>query len=361
MSKRKEKIFMAAKGNAIIIHGGGNADPSKYVLLRLANNLTRLYSKIYTGKYSFESLYTPEFWLEYNQELEKRLEKKRGTYFGTSRHVNFASDHALCEKAINCLKEAGICTVIVAGGDGSSRQVAETNDTFVKNGINIIFPVPLTIDGINGGESIGLVQAVRESIRQIENVAATALETRDVGGFGVLMAETQGRNRDDILANVLKYFNDKGYIADCELSDLLLRVIPANIETNLDKLIQEINESHKRTLVLLSEGAHEKDKAFSIENLSKRIKRKVRSVTIGYSSQSNGMTTVDDEREYANWLDKVTKIIGENKGKSICIVKDGDFIFKATIDYYAQLNPREGQKAEISLKLEELMIRYMAK
>ena len=356
---------MTPKGNSIIIHGGGLVDPSKYVLLRLAHNLTELYDKVYIGKYSFESLCTPEFWLEYNEELEKGLEKKRGTYFGTSRHVNLATDYVLCQKAINCLKEAAICTVVVAGGDGSSRQVAEINDTFMKNGINIVFAIPLTVDGINGGESIGFTQAVRESVRQIENVAATALETRDVGGFGVLIAETQGRNRDDILANTLKYFNDQKCVANCELDDLLLRVIPANIKTNLDKLINEINVSNKRTLVLLSEGAHKKgdkkDKAFLIENLSKRINRKVRSVTIGYSSQSNGMTTVDDEREYAKWLDRVTKIIGENKGKSICIAKDGDLIFNTTIDYYAKLNPREGQKAEIADDLKELMISYMAK
>lgn len=351
---------MTPKGNSIIIHGGGLADPSKYVLLRLAHNLTELYDKVYIGKYSFESLCTPEFWLEYNEELEKGLEKKRGTYFGTSRHVNLATDYVLCQKAINCLKEAEICTVVVAGGDGSSRQVAEINDTFMKNGINIVFAIPLTVDGINGGESIGLTQAVRESVRQIENVAATALETRDEGGFGVLIAETQGRNRDDILANTLKYFNDQKCVADCELDDLLLRVIPANIETNRDKLINEINESNKRTLVLLSEGAYQKDERFLIENLSKRINRKVRSVTIGYSSQSNGMTTVDDEREYAKWIDRVTKIIGD-KGKSICIVKDGDAIFNTPIDYYARLNPREGQEDELTNHLSQLMMAYMTK
>ena len=352
---------MAPKGNSIITQGGGFVDSSKCVLWSLAHNLTKLYDKVYIGKYSFESLYTPEFWLEYNEELEKMLEKKRGTYFGTSRHVNLAIDHVGCQKAINCLKEAEICTVVVAGGDGSSRQVAEINDTFMKNGINIVFAIPLTIDGINGGESIGLTQAVRESVRQIENVVATSLETRDTGGFGVLIAETQGRNRDDILANTLKYFNDQKCVADCELDDLLLRVIPANIETNLDKLINEINESNKRTLVLLSEGAHKKDKAFLIENLSKRINRKVRSVTIGYSSQSNGMTTVDDEREYAKWIDRVTQIIGEDKGKSMCIAKDGDLIFKTTIDYYAKLNPREGQENKLPGYLSQLMMAYMTK
>lgn len=347
---------MSSRGNAIVIHGGGLVDPAKVVLMGIANNLAedRVYDKVFIGKYSFEALYTPSFWLEHNWRLVERVKNKRGTYFGTSRGIDL-TDQSLAENAISCLKEHNIKTIIVAGGDGSSRQVAEISDTFMENGINIIFAIPLTIDGINGGDSIGLRQAVRETIRQTENIASTSLETRDNGKYGVVMVEIQGRNRDDIMANVLRNFCNKKSVADCGFSELLLRVIPANIETDEEDLIEEINNSSKRTLVLVSEGA-----SIKIPNLTKKINRKVRSLVVGHPSQSNGMTTEDDEHEYELWIDRIVDVISVHKNESFCIVKDKCF-YKAPIDYYAKLNPRNGQKAKIDESLNNLMIEYMAK
>lgn len=341
--------------NAIVIHGGGLVDPSKFVLTRIANNLEEfhVYEKVFIGKYSFESLYTPEFWLEYNWRLVERLKNKRGCYFGTCRGIDL-TDPVLSEKAINCLKERNVSTVIVAGGDGSSRQVAEISDTFMANGINIIFAIPLTIDGINGGDSIGLRQAVRESIRQIENICSTSLETRDNEKYGVVMVEIQGRNRDDIMANVLQSLYSKKSVADCNFNDLFIRVVPANLESNESELVRQINEETKRTLVLVSEGAKS-----SIPELTKKINRKVRSLIVGHPSQSNGLTTKEDEHEYALWLDQITAIIGQYKYQTFSIVKDGCF-YKSSIDYYAKRNPREGQEAELSEELTDLMRLYMA-
>lgn len=123
---------MPSRGNAIIIHGGGLVDPSKIVLMGIANNLAEdcVYEKVFIGKYSFESLYTPSFWLEHNWRLVERVKNKRGTYFGTSRGIDL-TDPILFEKSISCLKEKNVKTIIVAGGDGSSRQVAEISDAFM--------------------------------------------------------------------------------------------------------------------------------------------------------------------------------------------------------------------------------------
>lgn len=347
---------MSAKGNAIIIHGGGLVDPSKVVMMRLANNLKQdqVYDNIYLGRYSFESLYTPEFWLEYNWRLVETLKDKRGCYFGTCRGIDLTNPE-LCQKAIQCLKVRDVRTVIVAGGDGSSRQVAEISDAFMKEGINFIFAIPLTIDGINGGDSVGLKQAVRESVRQIENIAATSLETRDKNGFGVVVVEVQGRNRDDIMANVLQTFVKRKSVADCDLDNLLLRVVPANIETVQNHLIDEINQSTKRTLVLISEGA-----SIKMVNLINEINRKVRSLTIGHSSQSNGMTTKADEHEYGLWIDQITSFIAQTSSECFSVVRDGYIYKKESIDYYAKLNPREGQVAVIDHNLNELLKDYVS-
>lgn len=346
---------MTTKGNALLIHGGGLVDPSKVVLMRLANNLAenKVYDKVFIGKYSFDALYTPELWFEYNWLLVEYVKDKRGTFFGTSRGSDL-TDPVLSEKAISCLKERNVTTVIVAGGDGSSRQVAEISDTFMKEGINFIFAIPLTIDGINGGDSVGMKQAVRESVRQIENIVSTSLETKDKDGFGVVVVELQGRNRDDIMANVLKTFCSKRRVADCDFSDLLLRVVPANLETVEELLIEEINQSSKRTLVLISEGATLKK-----ANLNKEIKRKVRSLTVGYSSQSNGMTTKTDEHEYGLWIDQITKFIAETPHECFTVVRQGCCYNRESIDYFAVRNPRKGQIAELDDSLRVLLREYM--
>lgn len=346
------------KKNAIIIHGGGLVDPSKVVLLRLARTLklSDAYDNIIIGKYSFESLYTKEFWYDYRgSETEDFFRYKRGTCFGTCRGIDL-TDPELSKKAISCLKTAEVTTIIVAGGDGSSRQVAEISDTFMENGINIIFAIPLTIDGINGGPSIGIKEAVAESIRQIENIASTSLETRDNGAFGVVMVELQGRNRDDIMGNVLKEIFYKESVADEKLDEILLRVIPANFDTDEEKLIDEINASTQKTLVLVSEGAKIK-----IPELTKKINRKVRSLTVGHPSQSNGMTSPENIKKYYEWIDAACSIIKEKPFETYSILDYEDKVWTVPINYYAQLNPRDNQKAKLPDFLEYLIKKFMTK
>lgn len=359
------------KNNLIIIHGGGLVEPSKAVLMRIASELQfyRVYNEIFIGKHSFEALYTPNFGLKHDKKLIQNAKQKRGTFFGTSRGIDL-TDPELSEKAISCLADRNVKTVIVAGGDGSSRQVAEISDTFMKNGINIIFPVPLTIDGINGGLSIGMNEAVAESIRQTENIVSTAFETRDYGNYGVVMVELQGRNRDNILANVLKRFCETHKVADYDLSEILLKVIPANYKTNENKLVDEINKSSARTLLLVSEGAKIK-----IPELTEKLDRKVRSLIVGYPSQSNNMMSSGDNELYNKWIHYACEIIVSDPYGSYCIANFAedleDFssmdclryksIEKKPIDYYAKLNPREGQKAELSGELENLIFQYMSK
>ena len=57
------------ESNALIIFGGGLVDPAKYILMRIAMNLSTIYSKVFIGKYSFESLYTPEYMCFYDKNL----------------------------------------------------------------------------------------------------------------------------------------------------------------------------------------------------------------------------------------------------------------------------------------------------
>jgi len=346
-------------GNAIIIHGGGLVEPSKFVLLQLAKELTerKVYSDIYLGRYSFEALYTPEFWLRYSKELEAELEDKRGTWFGTCRGIDL-TDPILFNKALKCMKERHVTTLIVAGGDGSARQCAETQEMFEINGINVIFPIPLTVDGINGGVAIGLEQAVREVVRQTENVVATSLQTRDNGSFSVVIVETQGRNRDDIMANTLQHFCIKRKVADIDVEDLLIIAVPANMKTDIEILVEKVNNSKQRTLIFISEGADIK-----ISDITERIKRKVRSVVVGHQVQSNGLMTKADKIFYESWIKRLANGIMSYPTESYSLVTVGKTnmcIRKEELSYYAKRNPRYGQIAEMPNFLEGLIKIYMA-
>lgn len=339
--------------NCIIIHGGGLVDPSKEVIMRLAREVKSAYRSVKIGMYSFESLYNPDLILNYDEELIKLAEGKRGTFFGTCRDIDLSTKEML-GKVIDKLIIQDIKTIIVAGGDGSARQVSEIESELQKHGINIIFAVPLTVDGINGGRSIGLDQAVRESVRQIENIVSTSLMTRDSERFGVVAVELQGRNRDDIIANVLRYFWRQQRVADCDLKDLLLRVVPANYQTDELRLIKEVNRSKQRTLILVSEGAQIK-----MSDLKKEINRKVRSLVVGHPSQSNGLTTQKDMASYDEWLSDIGLLIREKPKESFCIVYDGVSCYNERINYYAMLNPRESQVPSLSKGLIDLMMDYM--
>lgn len=343
--------------NALLSHGGGLVDCSKQILMRIASNLSKgkVFDKIFIGQYSFESFYNSEFLHIYDERLIEKVKDTRGTFFGTCRDINL-TDPILLNKAIMMLKKYEIKTIIIAGGDGSARQVAEISDDLEKEGINIIFAIPLTIDGINGGLSIGITQATRESIRQVENIVSTSLQTRDNEKFGVVVVELQGRNRDDIMAKVLLHFIRTKQIADISLSDMLLRVIPANIKTDKKKLIDEVNASTKKTLILLSEGAEIK-----IPELKDEINRKVRFLVVGHPSQSNNMTTEADIDEYNMWIDAVTKYIEASPKKSYCLINYDNTIWEAPINYYAVNNPKKNQVVEMDTFCKYWLEMYMAK
>lgn len=343
--------------NALLSHGGGLVDCSKQILMRIASNLSKgkVFDKIFIGQYSFESFYNSEFLHIYDERLVEKVKDTRGTFFGTCRDINL-TDPILLNKAIMMLKKYEIKTIIIAGGDGSARQVAEISKDLEKEGINIIFAIPLTIDGINGGLSIGITQATRESIRQVENIVSTSLQTRDNEKFGVVVVELQGRNRDDIMAKVLLHFIRTKQIADIPLSDVLLRVVPTNIKTDKKKLIDEVNASTKKTLILLSEGAEIK-----IPELTNEINRKVRSLVVGHPSQSNNMTTEDDIAEYNKWIDSVTECITKCPNKSYCLINYDNSIWEAPINYYAVNNPKKNQDVEMDTFCKYWLQMYMAK
>lgn len=350
-------------GNCLLFHGGGLCPLSNLYLSTLAEALRKeeIFEQIYMGFFSFECLLNSvEFIKPWSDSLKEKATKAPGGFYGTGRDVDL-TDPELRKVAIATCKSLGITWIGVAGGDGSCRQVSEISEAFELEGIHLFIPMPLTIDGIEGGMSLGLEPAVRKAYEVLADLAATNLQTRDNREFSVLFLETQGRNRDDILANLLDRILSPSYLGHylggISLIDIDLFVVTANYSWNPERLVEAINSSTRRTAVIYSEGA-----ANDICKLQKDIKRKVRESKVGYLSQMNQLILPSDEANIQlavkNSLPFIKSAVNTNKSFSLVFK---DFILDPSvkdINYWAKLNPRKGQKPTLRKELEKLLKQF---
>lgn len=363
-------------GACLLIYGGGLCDCANEFMRQFMQRIkfTGMFKEYYVGLFSFESLVDPQFILRWTSGLEERARNSLGGFFGTNRDVNLV-DPELRQKAIQNLKEREIKWVFVAGGDGSARQTAEIADAFHKEGINFCFVMPCTLDGIEGGESIGLSQAVKVSVKTIECLSSTCLMTREKYQYPILVVELQGRNRDDVLANVLKELDriisypswTEGRLG---LTIPKIYAIPANYSWSKEALKECVNSTSEPTLVLLSEGASyideegkkKRQKKSDLENI---FNRKTRSFKVAHLSQVNDCTDDADREAISKMVRSAVFMIRESIQKedlpfSLVYNKDGRAIVKP-INYYAKLNPRENQNPTLEPSLEELVQAYIAR
>lgn len=363
-------------GACLLIYGGGLCDCANEFMRRFMQRIqfTELFKEYYVGLFSFESLVDSQFIRRWDSEIQEHAENSLGGFFGTNRDVNLV-DSELRNKAIQNLKERDIKWVFVAGGDGSARQTAEIAEAFHKEGINFSFVMPCTLDGIEGGKSIGLNQAVKVSLNAIKCLASTCLMTREKYKYPILVVELQGRNRDDVMANVLKKLdeiitNPCWVEGDLGFTVPKVYVIPANYSWSREDLKECVNATAEPTLVLISEGASyidENGKKVKQKrgDLEKLFDRKTRNFKVGHLSQINDCTDEDDKEEILRMVNSAVSLISEYIPKedtpfSLVYSKDGNVMVKS-IDYYAQLNPRENQHPTLDSSLERLIQTYIAK
>ena len=240
--------------------------------------------------------------------------------------------------------------------------------------------MPLTIDGIEGGYSLGLNPAVNVTKWCIEHLVSTCFMTADVPSDlqnddvtaeeieqasrnTVLCVETQGRNRDDIMATTLKKFDSSGRIADFPIEDIALFVVPANIEVPLDSLAERVKSEDKPTLVIYSEGA-----PYGAKDMKEKFNkhRKTRSFKVGHLSQMNDMIEKSDLDEmnkiFELLIPKLSAGVQEGIPFSLVVRKGamGSLSCEiAHIEYFATHNPRKGQIPTISYELKEVLEKYL--
>lgn len=348
-------------GNCLLFHGGGLCPDSNAYLSTLAEAIreTEMFKQVFMGFYAFECLLNPnEFIRKWDSKLMAQALRSPGGFYGTDRTVDLHKEPELRQQAIQTCKELGITWVIPAGGDGSCRQTDEISKAFEAEGIHFIIPMPLTIDGIEGGFSLGLRPAVNKSFEVLNDLAATNLQTRHERKFSVLVLETQGRNRDDILANLLMRLEGEERIGGIPLSEINLFAIPANYSWNKEKLVEHVNSSTKRTLILLSEGA-----SVSRKKLKEILdKRKVRDFKVGHLSQMNSYVDAEEKLVIENCVNLSVPAIelGVQLGRSFSLVMEHENNLPSNepINYFAIRNPREGQVATLRGELELLLKRY---
>lgn len=347
------------KDNCLFLYGGGLIDSANYFLRTIIQpvSTSERFEHTYVGRYSFEALLNKSYILEWNKELKIRAEMSHGGYFGTCRGINL-TDPTLQHIAIQQCKARGITWVFVAGGDGSSRQVAEIADDFEKAGIKFAFIMPCTVDGIEGGASLGIDMAVKTYVNIIQNFANATLCTRDDRHYSISAVILQGRNRDDLLAHVLQHIVS-GPVAGFEPPDIDIFAIPANFEWSREVLSEKVETSEKPILLLISEGA-----TLAKSELHSFFKKKVRIHSIGHLSQANGNTKGKDRKRINYLVNKLlypNLLVGVKAGRpfSLVVNQNFDFVNIEDIGYFARLNPKNGQHPTLPLQLQTLLEMYI--
>lgn len=375
------------ENNALVIYGGGLCDSAAFSLSEFAQVLDRKnwFNHVYVGFYSFRSLLCSRFIKEWSvDEYAKAQCTAKGGYFGTARET-FLTNPGMIERAIEVCKEKNIKWIFLGGGDGSARQMAETREELQKAGIYMVFFMANTIDGIEGGYSFGIKSAVDVSIDRIKNIASTCLRTLDGNKFPAAVVVLQGRNRDDILGNVMYQLDQMETIGDFRKDEIELIAIPANGykwhgkcdgEDRLSIGLNPVSEFEvygKPKLIIMSEGAKfprektEKDeKKLDEKELESITGVKTRVNIVAHESQVNGFTSCEEKREIIHVVGKILKTIETalpmKQPFTVVTEKEDNGNFRCHIeqpDYFAEKNPRNGQKPTLDPKLWAAIEKYL--
>lgn len=323
--------------NVAVIYGGGQIPSGNLVLGKLIENLLKRGLNVEGVHKSFWGLTDSDCYEEFSISQAKRIQSQIGTYLSTCRKVNPADDKWFYQILSN-LKERDIRTIIVPGGDGSSRAGNVLADRAREKGYNLqIIFIPCTIDGIEGSDTtIGIDSAVAESYRQTSLITANAFATFNPTFMGPRIAinEIQGRNRNDIAVKVMEKITEVGKIGKYYIDDIDLIFIPAAYNWSYNKLMHRITSSGKETSIIISEGAKPneiywedikgKGVGKKLENLIKEDgKREVNLNVVGYLSQANDQISDDESQKIQEWICAAVKLM-DTTNDSIAVIKEGN-------------------------------------
>lgn len=324
--------------NVAVLYGGGQIPSANLVLGKVTEKLLKRGDlTVYGVHKSFWGLSDSSCYEEFTIQKAKEIQTQVGTYLSTCRKVNPAEDKWF-GKIISNLKEKNIRTIMVPGGDGSSRAGNALVKRAKEEGyeLQVVF-IPCTIDGINDSDTIGIDSAVAESERQASLIMANAFATWNPKFLGprVAIIEMQGRNRNDIAVNVMKNLIDKRTIGSYHISDIDLIFIPAGYDWSYYDLLKRVNSTGKETAIIVSEGAEPTESYWTavfgnsvgdkIKNLIKNAEiREANLAVVGYLSQSNDQISESERKKIQNWVSFAVKAMYATND-SIAVIKTNDF------------------------------------
>lgn len=220
-----------------IMTGGGDAPGLNGIIESVSRVLLNNQTEIIGIKNGFEGIYKNDF-IPLNYENIKHAHSFAGTILGSS---NKSAINGREEEFVKQYKKLNLDGLVVCGGDGTFAAL-----NLVKDNVNII-GVPKTIDNdLNGTDiTFGFDTACSVVSESIDSLRYTA-EAHD----RIIVVETMGRTA--------------GWIALCgglsSYSDVIL-IPERNFE--IKKLVDHIKQKRatgaKSLMIVVSEGAHEKD------------------------------------------------------------------------------------------------------
>lgn len=326
--------------NIAVIYGGGQIPSGNIVLGKMIEKLLKRNLTVYGVHKSFWGLSDSDCYEEFSIPKAKEIQGQIGTYLSTCRKVNPAEDQWFYN-IISNLKERDIKTIILPGGDGSSRagDVLSQRARAYKDDLQVVF-LPCTIDGIAGSDTtIGIDSAAAESYRQTSLIIANAFATfnPDFVGPRIAINEIQGRNRNDISVALMDQILEKGRIGKYYVDDIDLIFIPAGYDWSYHDLIKRITSTDKETAIIVSEGAKPKEDISwdslegkgvgeKLERLIKKGgKREVNLNVVGYLSQANDQISKEEAKKIQEWICFAVKAMYSTNDSIAIIKSDGEF------------------------------------
>ena len=306
-------------GAVAIIYGGGQVPPANLITGLIAETLINMNYVVYGVHKSFMGMADSTCYERFDALKAKQIQTQIGTYLATCRKVEPDSDEYF-EKIFNELRKRAIHTLIIPGGDGSSRAAA----AFLKKMREKNYPfrilfIPCTIDGIENSDSIGLDSAVQLTYKHIQFIIANAFATYKHGfeTGRIAIIETQGRNRNDI-----SYYASK-MIAESGIKDF--HFIPAAYKWSVVRELEFLNTVKKEFAVIIPEGARPierywdaisgKGPGSKLENMIVASKYKeVNLNEIGYLGQTCDVSA-GDKKKCEIWVKFLEKILRQTEGK----------------------------------------------
>lgn len=358
--------------NTGILFGGGQIPEANYLMGSLIEGILETSNGAVFGiKASYMGMAKKEDYERMTVEKARMIKNQSGTYFGTCRNFNPASDENF-PKILSQLKAHGIHKLYFCGGDGTSRAGDEFDKKLKESGYEVsIYWVPCTIDGISGTESIGKESAVAESFKTANNIAMNAWATFDYGlkGPRVAVVELMGRNRDDILVATMKKIVSKGEIGNYKLDEILLKAIPSDHSWSIDDLLDLVNASEKPTMLLASEGAVPREFWFemlTVKGVANRItavidRKKVKRANadvIGYMSQTNEESK-KFHKKVDSWVKETIRLSTFPHMDAQAIVKNGNKFSTYPLAEIAKLNPNTKKIVPMSEEDKKFLFPYL--